>query len=232
VFIHGIQGHPQKTWTHPKTISKSKTEGIYWPRDLLSNDFPNVRILTYGYDSHVSRFFAATNQSGIFSHGQKFLRALKRERQEAPKRPLIFLAHSLGGIITKEVSWLLISCQQSNISQALHQAQQSKDEMENNILLSTHAVLFFGTPHRGSPYANMGQVVERAAKVMFSTNPKILGNLSPDGEMLERVRMEFARMLDEHKFKAYSFQEAKGLSGIKFFSRKVRPLDLRRPSLT
>jgi hypothetical protein len=68
----------------------------------------------------------------------------------------------------------------------------------------------------------MGQVVERAARILFSTNPKILGNLSPDGEMLERVRMDFARMLDDHEIQAYSFQEGKGLSGIKFFSKKVR----------
>jgi hypothetical protein len=74
----------------------------------------------------------------------------------------------------------------------------------------------------------MGQVVERAARILFSTNPKILGNLSPNGEMLERVRMDFARMLDESEIQAYSFQEAKGLSGIKFFSKKVRVPTLRR----
>jgi hypothetical protein len=105
VFIHGLQGHPWQTWTHPKTITKSNKEGVFWPRDLLCRDFPNIRILTYGYDSQVSRFFSATNQSGIFAHGQKFLLALKRERLQASKRPLIFLAHSLGGIITKEVSY-------------------------------------------------------------------------------------------------------------------------------
>ncbi len=82
--------------------------------------------------------------------------------------------------------------------------------------------MFFGTPHRGSPYASIGQVVERAASILFSTNPKMLRNLSPDGEMLERVRMDFARMLDDCEIQAYSFQEGKGLSGIKFFSRKVR----------
>jgi hypothetical protein len=78
----------------------------------------------------------------------------------------------------------------------------------------------------------MGQVVERAARILFSTNPKLLGNLSPDGEMLERVRMDFARMLDEGEIQAYSFQEAKGLSGIKLFSKKVRVATPRRPHLT
>jgi hypothetical protein len=115
---------------------------------------------------------------------------------------------------------------------ALHQAQESKDETENDILSSTHAVVFFGTPHRGSPYASIAQVVERAARILFSTNPKLLGNLGPDGEMLERVRMDFTRMLDEREIQAYSFQEAKGLSGIKFFSKKVRAAAPRRSYLT
>jgi hypothetical protein len=114
----------------------------------------------------------------------------------------------------------------SKNSKALHQAQESRDENERAILSSTHAVVFFGTPHRGSPYASMGQVVERAARVLFSTNPKILGNLHPDGEMLERVRMDFARILDDYEIQTYSFQEGKGLSGIKIFSKKVRLLSL------
>jgi hypothetical protein len=106
VFIHGLGGHPERTWTYSeKSRSKSKVVSVFWPRDLLNKDFPNVRVLTYGYDSHVSRFFSATNQSGIFAHGKKFLLALKRKRKESPKRPLIFLAHSLGGIITKDACY-------------------------------------------------------------------------------------------------------------------------------
>jgi hypothetical protein len=111
----------------------------------------------------------------------------------------------------------------------LRQAQESENPTENAILSSTHAVIFFGTPHRGSDYASIGQVVETAASILFSTNPKLLGNLVPDGDILERVRLDFVRLLKEHKFKVYSFQEGKGLTGFKFpglrfLSKKVRAL--------
>jgi len=104
-------------------------------------------------------------------------------------------------------------------------------------LSSTHAVIFFGTPHRGSDYASIAQVVESAAGILFSTNSKLLDNLVPDGDLLERVRLDFLRLLKEYKFKVYSFQEGKGLAGLKFpglrfLSKKVRAFTFRKPSLT
>jgi hypothetical protein len=30
---------------------------VFWPFDLLASDIKDIRILTYGYDSHVSKFF-------------------------------------------------------------------------------------------------------------------------------------------------------------------------------
>jgi hypothetical protein len=76
--------------------------------DLLSTDFQNARILTYGYDSRVSHFFSGpTNQNNISAHGRSLLNALELYRREFPKRPILFIVHSLGGIILKEVSCVL-----------------------------------------------------------------------------------------------------------------------------
>jgi hypothetical protein len=62
-----------------------------------------VRILTYGYDSHLGSFKSAANTSGIADHGQNLLNSLEVIRRKDPKRRLIFIAHSLGGLIVKEV---------------------------------------------------------------------------------------------------------------------------------
>ena len=41
VFVHGLRGDRVKTW---------QTENVFWPRDLLPQELPNVRIMSYGYD--------------------------------------------------------------------------------------------------------------------------------------------------------------------------------------
>lgn len=76
---------------------------VFWPADLLPKDCPNSRILMFGYDSKITKYTAgAINENSIFSHSKDLLFALARQR--ILDRPLICVAHSLGGIIIKEVS--------------------------------------------------------------------------------------------------------------------------------
>ena len=120
IFVHGLQGHPQRTWQSklPAKARKSLRErfknfslsgqssqprdahgdgALYWPADLLPRDFDDLRIMTYGYDSKVTRAFKGpTSKNGIFEHGQSFLGALGRVRIDCGNRPIIFVAHSLG----------------------------------------------------------------------------------------------------------------------------------------
>ena len=140
VFIHGLQGHPEHTWTHVEKVQREESKdsddsgtagnsvhksifrkgfrsvGIgkqteqrevrtFWPRDILPNDFPRARILTYGYASQVSCFFGKgkPNHDNLTENGRRFLNALAAERYEEQGRPLIILTHSLGGLIVKSV---------------------------------------------------------------------------------------------------------------------------------
>jgi hypothetical protein len=43
-------------------------------------------------------------QLDIFSYGESLLTGLEARRREDLERPLIFIAHSLGGLILKDVS--------------------------------------------------------------------------------------------------------------------------------
>jgi hypothetical protein len=72
------------------------------PADLLPEVCENARILTFGYDTKVPKYTSGpTNMNSILSHGKDFLFSLGRH--VVPGRPLIFIAHSLGGILVKEV---------------------------------------------------------------------------------------------------------------------------------
>lgn len=76
---------------------------VFWPADLLPKECPRARILMYGYDSKVTKYMAApTNQNTVYSHSNDLLFSLRRERPL--DRRIIFVAHSLGGIMVKEVS--------------------------------------------------------------------------------------------------------------------------------
>jgi protein SERAC1 len=76
---------------------------VFWPADFLPQICKKARILTFGYDTKITKFTSGpTNTNSIFSHGKDFLFSLGREYVK--DRPMIFIAHSLGGILVKEVN--------------------------------------------------------------------------------------------------------------------------------
>jgi hypothetical protein len=195
---------------------------VFWPGQFLPEDFPTARIMTYGYDSHISHFFKGpATQSHILAQGRDLLNRLERCRRDAEfrpiQRPIIFIAHSLGGIIVKE---------------ALRQSKGAVGYQENqaDIYQSTRAIIFLGTPHRGASIAEWGEIVRRIVTSLgFNTNDQLLRGLQPDSEPLEDLRIEFGKMLNEKKWRVYSFQETKGISSAPGLENKVSLAD--QPSL-
>ena len=144
LFVHGLQGHPETTWTkiytpattvHGNrergedasakesffyTFKKRKSDAVpaiksrqgstttdevtYWPTDLLAHDLPSARIFTYGYDAQISHFFdGPASQNTITQNGRQLLTSIASKRRECLARPILFIAHSLGGIVVKSV---------------------------------------------------------------------------------------------------------------------------------
>lgn len=92
-----------------------------------------------------------------------------------------------------------------------------------DIYNSTKALLFLGTPHRGSDYAAWGKIAERIASVaLFDTNARNLEHLSVNGEHLAQLAQNFEGLLYHRTFSIYSYQEAKGYKGVKLLNDKVR----------
>jgi hypothetical protein len=59
---------------------------VFWPRDLLKDDFPKARIMTFGYNTNITRGYHLANQGNIFSHARDLLYGL-----EAKKRKVVIL---------------------------------------------------------------------------------------------------------------------------------------------
>ena len=113
IFVHGLRGHRLNTWTK---------QGICWPKDLLAKEpgLSNVRILSFGYDSRIFVLGGQASLNSLFKHSIGLLNGLCRERDDTvslefyilildsklpnqQNRPVIFIAHSLGGLIVKDV---------------------------------------------------------------------------------------------------------------------------------
>ena len=80
------------------------------------------------------------------------------------ERPIISIAHSLGGIVVKQVKRVTkkeAHVATNNYTQALLQTQlELRYKSIQNITLG---ILFFGTPHRGSDKAMYGKVLATVA---------------------------------------------------------------------
>ena len=126
--------------------------------------------------------------------------ALGRERPQ--NRPLIFVAHSLGGIIVKDV---------------LRRSEDSKEGEIRNVIESTAAIMFMGTPHRGSSeFASLGEIVRKVGSLALrvDSNGAVLRTLGVDSPELEQCRASFTTQWREYGFRVKTFQEALGIGGL------------------
>ncbi|KAJ5981898.1 hypothetical protein N7522_013526 [Penicillium canescens] len=134
VAVHGLGGDSFETWTHQQTK-------CLWLRDLLpeSKKFKNARIMTFGYDASAFTGPLKSRHARIFTFAQTLLSDLDDVRTSDTEsvRPIIFIGHSLGGIVIKT---------------ALIYAHNHQAQFEG-ILNSTKAIIFFATPHQGSDSA-------------------------------------------------------------------------------
>ena len=86
----------------------------------------------------------------------------------------------------------------------------------------TKLIIFLGTPHRGSEYADWGQIASNLAQLVFQdSNKRIIKTLEVHSEVLENIQDDFIKIVDTSKIKIHSFQEARAITGIKGLGGKV-----------
>ena len=75
MFIHGLTGGREKTWT-----AKGAKEP--WPQSLLPSKLPNARIISFGYDAYVSDWKGVVSKNRVENHAKTLLSALATFRDE------------------------------------------------------------------------------------------------------------------------------------------------------
>lgn len=197
VLVHGLNGDPQQTWTSEKT----KT---FWPSQLLPPilEEEHARVLVYGYDADVTSFTDGVSKDKIHNHAEHLVAELAANRRirRASERPIIFIAHSLGGLVVKRA--LIYSSE----------IRGTKTEHLRSIFVSTYGILFLGTPHKGSDLAKWGSRLESICsavmpKKVLSSNSSLVNALKENNETLQNIDRQFIQIMS--KFHIFFFHEAK-----------------------
>ncbi|KAJ5745111.1 hypothetical protein N7520_010293 [Penicillium odoratum] len=129
IAIAGLDGHAYGSWQGRGNL------GRMWLRDFLSKDLPQCRTMIYGYNSKLSIHGVDT----ILDYGRELMEEIKKIRNttELQQRPLIFIAHSFGGII-------LAHC----LVRAI-QTMEGDHPAITSLHRATYGMILFAIPHKG-----------------------------------------------------------------------------------
>ncbi|EPE28101.1 alpha/beta-Hydrolase [Glarea lozoyensis ATCC 20868] len=173
-FVHGLTGNRESTWT-------ADGQTVPWPQSLLPPTLERARILTWGYDAYiVPKSVASSNR--LLDHATNLLNHITTNRaiNKALSRPIIFVAHSLGGLVCKE---------------AILASRNNPEHHLKDVFTNTKAVIFMGTPHTGSWMADWAKIPASALGIVKSTNKSLLKILETDDQLLESLQVRFLSMI-------------------------------------
>ena len=132
----------------------------------------------------------------LYRQAEQLVEGLADVRKDHPRRPLIFVAHSLGGIVVK--SGLIFSSQSTEQNSPIRA-----------IMLSAAGIVFLGTPHKIHGYlrSSPGSVLQRIARVS-GLGRKVLKYLDNESATLQSYLEPFEALSTDVPI--ISFFESRG----------------------
>ncbi|CAH0057911.1 unnamed protein product [Clonostachys solani] len=189
VTVHGLGGHAYGSFKH-------RGRHYMWLNDALHVDLCNIapskefpegikpRILLYGHDSHIQQSQTFQSLEDLATELKVLLRGVRRHD---PTRPLIFIGHSLGGLLIKQllIQW---SVEEGNAIDA-----SSRE--------ATIGLLLFGVPNRGM---DITAILSIAGE---QPNAEFISSLGIGSPILEEQSKTFPALCKSTKMRTYSFFE-------------------------
>ena len=154
LFVHGLSGHIEKTWTSNASVSP-----VIWPK-WLAEDVPGIGLWLVGYPA------AKTNWGGyglpILDRADNILTRLIAE-PALSKGNIAFIAHSLGGLV---------------VEQLLRNAERDarSNPRAEDFLSRVGRVVFLGTPQRGVILATVAKALRLLVRPSQATRALVLDN--------------------------------------------------------
>ncbi|KAK3382254.1 hypothetical protein B0T24DRAFT_492710, partial [Lasiosphaeria ovina] len=161
-----------------------------WLKDFLPASLSKpARVMLFAYNSSPAIGASAIK---LDDHAKQLLHWLNLRREGVPQRPIVFICHSLGGLVVKQVTKL--------------------DTSYTPIIEATCLLVFFSTPHQGGKYASVGEVVAKiATAALRNPNNDLLDALKLKSNeatrRFEQARHLFERCLVVSFFEAESYHK-------------------------
>lgn len=189
VFVHGIRGGAFITWRQQGAFSRGGARGnvdhsVCWPAAWLAPKFPNARMITVEYAA------PATWWEGESLPLYATVNNLAERLTAAGigSRPVIFICHSMGGIIVKEI-----------IGQGT-----KKDALPalRKISKASVGAVFYSVPHAGSKLADLGWTL----RYLGASPSRAVAHLKTDPHLHE-MNSVIRDMCRRGKLQVLSFSE-------------------------
>ncbi len=202
VFVHGLGGDAFSTWRHGKDNSTS------WPH-WLGEEFPDVGIWSLGYAASATKWIRVL---GWFSkrwresgHGMalpdRALQVLDLMVQRGiGQRPLLFICHSLGGLVAKQI----LRASSDAVSAPSMQA----------VFGNTRAVLFLATPHGGAELATR----LAAFRIVFGATVTIQDLRAHDPHLANLLDW-YRKHASPERIQTATYFELRGVKGVTIVNR-------------
>ncbi|KAF5264692.1 hypothetical protein FOXYS1_4515 [Fusarium oxysporum] len=176
IAVCGLGGHALGSF-------KEKNGRFVWLRDALPSDIPNARIFTYGYNSQL---VDSQSFQSLTDLGRALQVDLEDIRDSDQSRSILFIGHSLGGLVIKETVRIL---------------KEEPLEPDSSVLSAISGFAFFGVPHRGLAVQCLVPLVKD------NPNRALLESLNRNSSLLDRLQIEFDKISTARSFSVVSFYE-------------------------
>jgi triacylglycerol esterase/lipase EstA (alpha/beta hydrolase family) len=152
--VHGLGGHAFDTW-----MGYTKM----WLRDHLPKhpQFQNSRIMTYGYDSVLRNKEGMQSRLSDFADQLLIFLGQHRTTQEERARPVLFICHSMGGLVAR-----------------LAMVRYEKyPQLRPGVVLGPCGLLLLSTPNAGSMAAQWSELAVALAGTLAGVRRNLINEL-------------------------------------------------------
>ncbi|MBO9411766.1 MULTISPECIES: ABC-three component system protein [unclassified Ruegeria] len=182
IFIHGLGGHVTETW--------QANEDSFWPQ-WLADSFKQCRVFLASYDSTKLARILSGDGASIQDIAQ--ILADQLISRETQAKNTLFVCHSLGGLIAKQI---------------IRKCEDSVDSDFNDLGRSVRGMVFLGTPHQGAQFAT---VIDSILRDFTSKQTK---QLAYSSEALLELNEFFRNCANKRDILVKSFYETEKTWGI------------------